>query len=385
MSETLAELLSPQSTRWWGNDYEFTPALLDKKYGDGKRLLQLFPINERPRYWVVRVDSSFEDRSDEFFDMLGDIYEEIDEQFGCPPDSDLGTGDERPYFPMYDGEGTSWHLVYESEFREAPVASMPQRNFRERKIECYRCSSWPCVCRDGITLIQGDCRKVLPHINEDCALVLTDPPYGVTQQEWDEIDAVEDVILWSSLAVFTTGERLLAKLIQKFPHAYRYTWVWDRVNRYTDFLNSARRPMRIHELVAVFSDEAQIEFSPVMRPGFQVSRRTQGGTANGSYGSFSAARDVGVEKTELHPESIISVPGGKTNSQLHPTEKPVELFAYLLRTYPAAVTVDPFVGSGTTLVAAKQLNRRAIGIEINERYCEIAANRLRQEVLQFAD
>ena len=112
---TLRELLKPQRTEHWGSVCEFTPYLLRKKYGDGKQLLMLFPIMERPRYWVVRVDSKCSDRTrddDLFFDMLDDIYEQIDEQFGTPSEEDLGVGDERPYFPMYDGQGTSWHFVY---------------------------------------------------------------------------------------------------------------------------------------------------------------------------------------------------------------------------------------------------------------------------------
>jgi hypothetical protein len=109
---SLRKLLQPQKKEWWGNEYEFTPALLNKVYGDGKRLLQLFPLNERPRYWVVRVDSACQN-DESLWDILDDIYDAIDEQFGCPPDEDRGMGDERPYFPMYDSDGTSWHFVYE--------------------------------------------------------------------------------------------------------------------------------------------------------------------------------------------------------------------------------------------------------------------------------
>jgi hypothetical protein len=112
MTETLDDLLRPQKRHWWGCDYEFTPALLDKTYGDGKQLLQLFPIMERPRYWVVRIDSTCDGSdSDALFEILDDIYDAIDEQFGCPPEEDMGVGDERPYFPMYDSQGTSWHFV----------------------------------------------------------------------------------------------------------------------------------------------------------------------------------------------------------------------------------------------------------------------------------
>jgi hypothetical protein len=116
--DRLAELLKPFRTEHWGTMHDIEPALLDKVYGDGKRLLQLFPINERPSYWVVRVDSKCH-RDDALYDILDDIYEQIDEQFGSPSEDDLGVGDERPYFPMYDGMGTSWHFVYQPELQPA--------------------------------------------------------------------------------------------------------------------------------------------------------------------------------------------------------------------------------------------------------------------------
>jgi len=67
----------------------------------------------------------------------------------------------------------------------------------------------------------------------------------------------------------------------------------------------------------------------------------------------------------------------------HPTEKPVELMTTLLQKCPLGVVVDPFMGSGSTLRAAKDLGCRSIGIEFEERYCEIAAKRLAQEVFDF--
>ena len=113
MSNKLTELLAFQSTDHWGCHYDFQPYLLDRIWGDGKQLMQLFPLMERPRYWIVRVGSGTCDcrDEDEFFDMLDEIYDEIDEQFGMPPESDLGVGRERPYFPMFDRQGTSWHFV----------------------------------------------------------------------------------------------------------------------------------------------------------------------------------------------------------------------------------------------------------------------------------
>ena len=232
---------------------------------------------------------------------------------------------------------------------------------------------------ENIAIYHGDCRDILPHIRFD--FLLSDPPYGVTQQKWDSIESVTEVIAMAPLAVFTTGERLLATLMTAMPDRYRHIWVWDRVNHNTDFLNAARRPMRAHELIAVFSKEAQYTFTPIKRPGYHKVRQTRASNGSGSYGVNQAEKDYGAVKTELHPQSIIAFPGGKTTTQIHPTEKPVALFEYLIQSYPADVTVDPWMGSGTTLVAAKQCGRKAIGIEINEAYCESAAKRLQQGML----
>jgi len=93
---------------------------------------------------------------------------------------------------------------------------------------------------------------------------------------------------------------------------------------------------------------------------------------------WRGSRDEGVIKNKT---VVTRASMGRT----HPNEKPVSLMKYLAAKHPGETILDPFAGSGTTLVAAKQLGRKAIGIEIEERYCEIAANRLRQEVLQFTD
>ena len=140
--------------------------------------------------------------------------------------------------------------------------------------------------------------------------------------------------------------------------------------------------MRAHELIAVFSREAQYTFEPVKRPGSYVTRQSQASNGNGSYGD-SNAQGCGTVKDGLHPRSIVAIPGSKTNTQCHPTEKPVALYEYLLQSYPARFTVDPFMGSGTTLVAARNCGRRCVGIEREEKYCEAAVKRLAQGVLPF--
>jgi len=75
---------------------------------------------------------------------------------------------------------------------------------------------------------------------------------------------------------------------------------------------------------------------------------------------------------------------GQARSRSHPTQKPVSLMRWCINKTKGGCILDPFAGSGTTLVAAKSLGRKSIGVEIEERYCEVAANRLRQEVLGLA-
>lgn len=205
---------------------------------------------------------------------------------------------------------------------------------------CFRCGVWPCVCSDGITLVHGDCREVLPQL-EPVDLVLTDPPYGVGKDYASHDDTPENLLpLIDCLAGYP--QRLITcgiGNIWKYPEA---DWVicWYKSNCMT------------RSKVANAN-----KWEPVL-----------------VYGCNGFGAD-GVD--------IPIVP----QNNGHPCPKPLKLFKWLLaRAKPEpAIVCDPFAGSGTTLVAAKQLGRRCIGIEIEKRYCEIACERLRQSVLNFKD
>lgn len=208
----------------------------------------------------------------------------------------------------------------------------------------------------GITIYHGDCRDILPHLPK-VDLVLTDPPYGISLKtayrqrgrgrlakcrDYPEIIGDEKpfnpkFLLELNLPMVLWGANYYADKL--FPAS---GWlVWDK--RVLDITN----------------DQADCELAWTnFVKGVRIFRHMWNGFLRDSQ-------------------------RGEGN---HPAEKPVRLINWILGLpwTPTGVILDPFMGSGTTLRAAKDLGRKAIGIEIEEKYCEIAANRLSQEVLPLA-
>jgi len=143
------------------------------------------------------------------------------------------------------------------------------------------------------------------------------------------------------------------------------------------FLSANRRPLRSHENILVFNESFK---KSVYNPQFikgKVHIRGKAGAPSNHYGHFR--RTPGISTDKYHPRSILRFSKPLGPRSLHPTQKPLELMVWLLRSYsrPRHLVLDPFIGSGTTLVAAKQTGRRAIGCDTSEQFCEVAANRLR--------
>jgi hypothetical protein len=199
-------------------------------------------------------------------------------------------------------------------------------------VKCFRCSSWPCGCRDGIALIHGDCREVLPALQFD--VVVTDPPYPRLDYGWEFIPP-------DSFG-FTCRQFWFWMTKEPFPLTPTAIHVWAKSNVY-------------------IGDHEQCEFI------YEVGGKRVDSVLR--YGAINCRMNAQMNSDEFFD---------------HPCQKPIRLIKRLVERTDGDV-LDPFTGSGTTLVAAKQLNRKAIGIEIEERYCEIAANRLRQEVFSFTE
>lgn len=243
----------------------------------------------------------------------------------------------------------------------------------------------PYYDRDGITIYHGEALATLATLPDALAdAVIADPPYGTTQSAWDAVIPLAPMWaqLWrvgkrSAPAVLFAAHPFTSALVMSNLDDYRYEWTWDKQNP-SGHLNAKRRPLHRHEHVEVFCRE-QPPYYPQMRRGVFRSK----GSRSQASDCYGAQRGMVTVGDQYYPTSILEFSNADRAGKEHPNQKPVELLAYLIATYtePGALVVDFCMGSGTTLRAAKDLGRRAIGIELEERYCEIAARRLSQAVL----
>ena len=234
-----------------------------------------------------------------------------------------------------------------------------------------------------IELWQGDClelMKDIPDKSVDC--IITDLPYGTTQCKWDTIIPFEP--LWKqynriikdngAIVLFGT-EPFSSHLRLSNLKNYKYDWIWDKVKG-TGFLNAKRQPMRNHELISVFYKK-QCTYNPQKTYGHKMKKSYRSKDLQTDvYGEMK--NDYTYESTERYPRSIQVFSTDTQNSSLHPTQKPVALIEYLIKTYTndGELVFDSCRGSGTTGVACINTNRRFIGIELDNNYFEIAKNRI---------
>jgi len=237
-----------------------------------------------------------------------------------------------------------------------------------------------------INLMQGDCLEVMKDIPDGSVdMVLTDPPYGTTACKWDSVIPFEP--MWEQLKrvtkkngaiVMTASQPFTSALVMSNVKMFKYEWVWDKVNKYTGSLQANKRRLRRHEDILVFY-YSQPTYNKQWREGEPYSvTRTKG---HGEYLNNQDARvkRYGVNDGKHNPCSVLPIKAdNKKEAGLHPTQKPVALMEYLIKTYTneGETVLDFTMGSGTTGVAAKNLNRDFIGVELDEEYFKIAQDRI---------
>jgi len=230
---------------------------------------------------------------------------------------------------------------------------------------------------DYATIYHGDCREILPQI-EKANLVITDPPYGITQCDWDlRCEDFFEILAEYPIVTFAAAPYDKLLVCQNLLN-YKYEWIWEKSHA-TGHLNCKTRPLNAHEHILVFGAAANL-YVPNKTKGHVRKSATKRGDKTTLYG-VQAFAPIAYDSTERFPRSVLKYASDKQRQCYHPTQKPVALCQFLVRTYPCNTTIDPFMGSGTTLVAAKLEGRKVVGIELEEKYCEIAAKRLSQTVL----
>jgi site-specific DNA-methyltransferase (adenine-specific) len=242
-----------------------------------------------------------------------------------------------------------------------------------------------------IELMQGDClvrMKEIPDGSID--MVLTDPPYGTTACKWDSIILLEP--MWEQLKriikpngaiVMTASQPFTTTLISSNMKMFRYCWVWDKAKA-TNFMSAKCMPLLKTEDVCVFSYATSNSMSKLKMNYYPQGikavdwDKTNGNNVGGKVAKARCAVFKGDYKQKVtgYPKNIIDIPND--NNKLHPTQKPVALMEYLIRTYTNEneTVLDFTMGSGSTGVACVNTNRNFIGIELDETYFNIAKNRI---------
>tara|TARA_B110000208_G_scaffold71558_1_gene92056 strand:- start:170 stop:874 length:705 start_codon:yes stop_codon:yes gene_type:complete len=231
-----------------------------------------------------------------------------------------------------------------------------------------------------MNLMLGDCLERMKEIPDGSVdMILTDPPYGTTACKWDSI--IDLPLMWEQLKriikpngaiAMTASQPFTTTLISSNIKMFKYCWVWDK-KKGGNIQVLKWQPYKVHEDVVVFS-KGPVKYYPIKTPQKERTGKTySAGEANGikNYG------DVRVYK-DKHPKSILEVSNANQKGKVHPTQKPVALMEYLIKTYTneSETVLDFTMGSGSTGVAAKNLNRNFIGIEMDEEYFNIAQDRI---------
>lgn len=233
-------------------------------------------------------------------------------------------------------------------------------------------------------LYHGDCLVQFQTIaDESIDLIACDLPYGTTYAKWDSVIPFAD--LWAAYKrvikpkgaiILTASQPFTSALVMSNPEWFRCEWIWDKVHG-ANFANANRQPLKTHESVLVFSKQASAYY-PIKTPGKPNHKQGKNAKANISETRLISERVEDDLSGLKYPKSIITIPKHSSQVGLHPTQKPVDLMEYFIKTYsqPGDVVLDNCMGSGTTGVAAGNLDRRFIGMEQDENYFRIAKERI---------
>lgn len=245
---------------------------------------------------------------------------------------------------------------------------------------------------DQIKLLNGDCLVEMSQIPDGSVdMVLCDLPYGTTACKWDSVIPFEP--LWAhyrrvckrnAAVVLTASQPFTTVLINSNFAWFKYCWVWEKT-RVGDIFNAKNKPLKKHEDVVVFSEgttangsDRRMPYYPQgLQPTSKVAKNKE--TTRAFFAPRPSHRETYEQTATGYPTSVLKFPN---DTGLHPTQKPVALMEYLIRTYTneGETVMDNTMGSGTTGVAAVKTGRKFIGIERDPEYFRIASERIQKEL-----
>jgi DNA modification methylase len=239
-----------------------------------------------------------------------------------------------------------------------------------------------------IHLLQGDCLNILPTLaDKSVDAIITDLPYGTTACSWDVIIPLEP--MWEQVKrlckgafVTTASQPFTSVLIMSNLAWFKYDWVWNK-KMVSNFGNAKIQPLRCHESVLIFSKNGHTYNPQKTGKAGKPYGKLSASNSDVYSGGFGQQRNVGVG----YPKTIVEFPrpNNLSGGGLHPTQKPVALYEYLIKTYtnPGDTVLDFCMGSGTTGCAAVKTGRNFIGIEREPKYFAIAERRITEAQMQM--
>lgn len=233
-----------------------------------------------------------------------------------------------------------------------------------------------------INLMLGDCLERMKEIESaSIDLILADPPYGTTACKWDSV--IDLPLMWEQLKrvikpngaiVMTASQPFTTILIHSNIMDFKYTWVWDKVKPSTG-LHAKVMPLRSTEDITVFSLGKTNYYPQMVQKKLRVEEKND---SNGETFGGARVKRLHDNKGLGYPKNLITLSNANQNGRVHPTQKPVALMEYLIKTYSHQdeIVLDFTMGSGTTGVACINTGRSFIGIEMDENYFNIATKRI---------
>ena len=238
------------------------------------------------------------------------------------------------------------------------------------------------VKTESLWLMQGNCLDRMKEIPDGSVdMVLTDPPYGTTACKWDGV--IDFDLMWLQLKriikpngaiVLFGSEPFSSALRMSNIKQYKYDWVWDKVKTGNP-LNAKIMPLNRTENIMVFIKGKNFYY-PIKTP--RDKPKSSGNVAEGSVRCFQGVKQENKIYTEKYPTNLLTFSNANQKGKLHPTQKPVALLEYLIKTYTQEneTILDFTFGSCSTGVACLNTNRKFLGIEMDEGYFEVSKNRI---------